>query len=98
MRTVFLVAGALIVAGLIVQPVLDRLRPRYSEPVRLARRLLVHAVIALAFGWTAFEAAREGGALLIGLAVVFAILTVLAVLIGALFFWMFVHPPADGDE
>jgi hypothetical protein len=98
MRTVFLVAGALIVAGLIVQPVLNRLRPRYSEPLHLARRLLVQAVITLAFGWSAFELARAGGTLFLGLAALCAILAVSAVLIGALLVWGFVQQPSGENE
>ncbi len=98
MRTVFLVAGAALVAGLVAQPVLNRMWPRYSEPLRLARRLLVQAVVALAFGWSAFELAREGGTLLVGLAFVSAILAVSAVLIGALFVWSFVQQPSSEDD
>jgi uncharacterized membrane protein len=96
-RIVFLVGGALIVAGLLVQPIVGRIWPRYADPVRLVRMVLTQGVVAVAFGWIAIGLAQEGGPLFVGLAVLCAALAIGALLMGALFVWGFAKD-ASGED
>jgi peptidoglycan biosynthesis protein MviN/MurJ (putative lipid II flippase) len=76
MRAFWLAALVAIVGGSLLSWFLRRRQSRLADPVRLAKLLVVHGVMVVAFGWIAIGAAREGGALFWSLAVLCALLAV----------------------
>jgi drug/metabolite transporter superfamily protein YnfA len=87
MRAFWLAALAAIIGGSVLSWLLTRRQSRFAQPVRLAKLLVVHGVMIVAFGSAAIGAAHEGGALFWSLAVACALLAAAGLGLGVFLVW-----------